>query len=346
MGAVVCIMKKVGVGKWKIQPPHNFLIRVQAIFIMRRHVFAIFSVICLLASVFPLTFSQSSHRNATDKAVNYLVLNYNNSICLISETVNGSSFWLYSDNFLSATVLLCYEENNLTLTQTGNEISGKISYYLNECNIKPYSLYNVLGGGGFVAYNNSVIFTLEDGIKIDLNNGTSQLNPSEYGDIAFLTSLYYYKKGDLKRASDNFNAGALMCDGVGINDKAFREGGSAGIYQTYKLALFYLLGQVLGYNVPNSVVNRILSLQTSSGGFLTGYYPNGIIPEGVVTNTETTALVVYSLSPQIITRFFPKYVVYNQPPRVSSSSLSSIYAIIPLMVAVSIISIVIKKVKF
>lgn len=160
-------------------------------------------------------------------------------------------------------------------------------------------------------------------------------------------SLDSYRKGNLKKASDYFNIGALMYDGVGINDKAFREGGVAGIYQTYKLALFYLSGQVLGYNVPNSVVNRILSLQTSSGGFLTGYYPNGTIPEGVVTNTETTALVVYSLSPQIISRFFPRQTNINQPRGVSySSNLMIVYSIILLTVGVSITIIVIKKVKF
>ena len=101
---------------------------------MLRHVFAIFSVICLLASAFPLTFSQSSYRNATDKAVNYLVLNCNNSICLIPETVNGSTFWLYSDNYLSAIILSYYDESNITLTQKGHAISDKIVYYLNKYN--------------------------------------------------------------------------------------------------------------------------------------------------------------------------------------------------------------------
>jgi hypothetical protein len=265
-----------------------------------------------LASALPFLKS-CSYRDVTDKAVNYLAINYNGSVGLIPEFVNSSTFWIYSDNFLSATVLLYYDENNSTLTQIGNAINSRIAYYLSKYNIKPYSLYNVLGDGGFIAYNNTLTFTLEDSVKIDLNNGTTPLNPSEYGDVAFLQSLYYYRIGDIERALDYFNVGALMYDGVGINDKAFREGDSRGIYQTYKLALFHLAGYVLGCNTPNSVVNRILSLQTSSGGFLTGYYPNGTIPSGVTANTETTALVIYALSPQIIEKFFPKHAS-SKPP--------------------------------
>ena len=79
-------------------------------------------------------------------------------------------------------------------------------------------MYNVLGEGELVAFNGSLHFTLEYSVKVDLNNGTTLLNPSEYGDIAFLIALDYYRKGDLKKASEYFNIGARMYDGIGIND--------------------------------------------------------------------------------------------------------------------------------
>jgi len=303
-------------------------------------VFAIFFSLLLLISVFPMLFAlPNDYKVATDRAVNYLVLNYNETVGLISETVNGSTFWLYSDNFLASLVLLYYDDGNLTCTRIGSMVSQKLEYYLGKYNVKAYSKYNVLCKEDLVAFNSGLNFTLEDGVKVDLNNGTSPLNPSEYGDVAFLMALYYYRRGDLKKATDYFNIGAGMYDGIGINDIAFKKGESKGIYQTYKLALFYLAGYVLGYSVPDNVINRILSLQASNGGFYTGYYPNGTIPEAVVTNTETTALAVYALSPQIARKLFSSHI--NLEP-----FLSLACTIVFVLFIATVLVIFIKRIKF
>jgi len=45
-------------------------------------------------------------------------------------------------------------------------------------------------------------------------------------------------------------------------------------------------------------------MQANNGGFYTGYLPNDTIPQGVTTNTETTSLVIYAYSPQIIEYYF------------------------------------------
>ena len=45
-------------------------------------------------------------------------------------------------------------------------------------------------------------------------------------------------------------------------------------------------------------------MQAHNGGFYTGYLPNGVIPQGVTTNTETTSLVIYAYSPKIIEYYF------------------------------------------
>jgi hypothetical protein len=77
-------------------------------------VFAIFFSLLLLISAFPMLFAlPNDYKVATDKAINYLVLNYNETVGLIPETVNGSTFWLYSDNFLASLVLLYYDEGHL-----------------------------------------------------------------------------------------------------------------------------------------------------------------------------------------------------------------------------------------
>ncbi len=62
-------------------------------------------------------------------------------------------------------------------------------------------------------------------ISITLNNGSSELNPNNYADIAFLEALYYDRIGQMSEALSLFEAGANMYNGVGIKDIAFN-----GIY--------------------------------------------------------------------------------------------------------------------
>ncbi|MEM1985511.1 MAG: hypothetical protein QXK55_06860 [Nitrososphaeria archaeon] len=271
-----------------------------------------------------------------DKAIDYLVNNYNPSFGLIPEVEGGNIYWVYSDNYLAYLVLKYYNPNNGTLTDVADNISRTLSYYTQLYNFEPKNKFNILGGST-PTFGNALTFNLTENLKIDLNNGTTELPASDYGDIAFLKALYYWKIGEYKKANDYFVAGARMFDGVGINDLPFREGNTKGIYQTYKLGLYVLAGKVLGKTVPDAVVERIKSLQASNGGFLTGYYPNGTIPEGVVTNTETTAIIVYAFSPQIISHFFKPQtqtiISYPSP----TTSFSSIYYIIPLLIVIIIL---------
>ncbi len=236
-------------------------------------------------------------------AVNYLAKNYNPRYGLISEVDGGNIFWVYGDNYLAYLVLKYFDSNNRTLLDIAENISSTLSYYLQTYNFEPLNKFNVLGGST-PYFNISLTFYLTDNVRVDLNNGTGVLDPRSYGDVAFLMALHYYRIGDYKKANDYFDIGARMFDGFGINDLPYREGDSKGIYQTYKLGLYVIACKVLGKNVPDAVVKRIRSLQAPNGGFLTGYYANGTIPSGVVTNTETTAIIVYAFSPQIIEHVF------------------------------------------
>jgi len=271
-----------------------------------------------------------------DKAVNYLAANYNSRFGLIPEVAGGDVYWVYSDNYLAYLVLKYYDPSNETLTKIADNITSTLAYYSNVYNVKPVSKFNILGGST-PYFNASVAYNLTEHVKVDLNNGTGVLDPKDYADVAFLMAIHYYKIGDYKKADGLFEVGAGMFDGIGFKDLPFKEGDAKGIYQTYKLGLYYLAGQVLGKTVPDAVVKRIKSLQASNGGFLTGYYANGTIPRGVVTNIETTAIIVYAFSPQIVNTFFPRQTV--------SLYFDYVYAFISLLLIVTILIILLKKEK-
>ena len=72
----------------------------------------------------------SSLQETLDRAVDYLVNNYNATMGLIPEAPNGTTYWLYSDNFLASYVLGNYDPNNATLTSLPTNISNTISRYM------------------------------------------------------------------------------------------------------------------------------------------------------------------------------------------------------------------------
>jgi hypothetical protein len=283
------------------------------------------------------------------KAVNYLMVNYDSTIGLIPEVPNGNTYWLLSDNFLAYPVLKYYDPNNSTLTTTANNISSTLSYYMNGYRLSSISQYNILVG--YTPYFNDTlsydIATNGYTVKTHLNNGTTILSPYQYADIAFLYALYTYRLGNMQGAINLFNIGASMYDGKGFNDLPFREGESQGVYQTYKLALYYMAGYVLARQVPNSVSERITDLQAPNGGFFTGYYPNGTIPNFVTTNTETTSLVIYAYSPQIIEHYFDRTLAlsYGFQEETFDLSYALLYYIAPVVAIIGILAGVVVYIK-
>jgi hypothetical protein len=87
-----------------------------------------------------------------------------------------------------------------------------------------------------------------------------------------------------------------MWDANGLVDDPFKNGtnGEKGVYQTFKDALYLLVLQKTGQPAPANLLWQILRLQSSVGGFNTGYYPNGTYA-GRSENTETTSIVTLAL---------------------------------------------------
>jgi hypothetical protein len=217
----------------------------------------------------------------------YLESNYNASLGLVSETPSHERFFLNSDNYL-ASLVLSRECGNPGLAERINQTLARYNAQNFPNQFMVFSCRE--------DFNGSTNYNLSGKIWTTINNQPGGPLKDGYADIAFLQA--YYEKmcaGNAPGALAAFNAGAAEYNGIGFNDSAFREGPSHGIYQTYKLALYIYVSELLGQLVPLSALTSLLQMQASDGGFYTGYYP-GLTHGNTTTNTETTSLTILALS--------------------------------------------------
>ncbi len=116
---------------------------------------------------------------------------------------------------------------------------------------------------------------------------------SEYANLAFLGALNSEYQGDHQTALQIFGDALQMYDGTGFADKAFN-----GSYETYKLALALYSGSIIDAPNPyaDQMLETLLKLQNSDGGFYT-HYTDAIIPSrDSDTNTETTSFALLALN--------------------------------------------------
>jgi hypothetical protein len=243
-----------------------------------------------VASVYSLYGESSQYASQVARATGYLAANYNPSIGMVSETPKGSTYFVYSDNFLAAYVL--GGSRNSTLRSIATNITSTDKRFLAKVP-HPTNQYQVISSsnGTFFASNNYVLSRIGSSvIETTLNNGTSPLSPARYADIAFLDALYFHQIGAKAFAISDFAWGAKLYDGRGFDDQAF----CCGQYQTYKLALYDYVGKILGVVLPPGLDASLARLQAPNGGFYTGYVAD-FAPVGS-TNTETTSLAILALN--------------------------------------------------
>jgi hypothetical protein len=89
-----------------------------------------------------------------------------------------------------------------------------------------------------------------------------------------------------------FDKAIALWDGKGLRDRVF---GVTGLYATYKLGLLLMAAKKLDrmLDFHDDVVERLLSLQDKSGGWITDYKPDGT-PVGLA-NVETTCLALLAM---------------------------------------------------
>lgn len=219
--------------------------------------------------------------NAT-KGYEYIVNHYDLTYGLVRENENIDKYWLWTDNLVASHVLKDYD-----YAKSAN-ITSTIRYYNQNYDLDfrhPIgSLFDQ------VAYFNSVTDkNIVNNVWISDSDGSIELECSEYGDIAFYKSIYYYKAGRIDDARSCYDKGASMFDGVGIRDKVFEPDGQR--YSTYKLALWKIASNITGFGEANEALTIISLMQNSTTGGVYTHYRADMLPDSQ-TNVETTSLAI------------------------------------------------------
>ena len=247
-----------------------------------------------------------------DRAVNYLYVNYNNSIGLnyvspdYPDSDLNSTYFIYSDNYLASLVLRTYDLSNPTLVGRGENIKNNYTYYrdragANNTTLLPFTnQYRVLSenvsdisdsafhGAEDIDLNADINLTRLSGatVRTTINNGDSDLDPKEFADIAFLQAIYHKlrdESGAMEDYVDGLSSAVNLSDGMGFKDKPFYEHlqkYNEESYQTYKLALYIYASRLLrqeDYNRTafDRALHTLPKMQARNEGISDGGFSTG-----------------------------------------------------------------------
>jgi hypothetical protein len=284
----------------------------------------VFSSLSSFFSIISMARADSTHTASSgedlDRAVNYLYVNYDNTVGLIRESPDPefeNNYWVYSDNCLASLVLSNYDQSNLTLTGRAEDITNKMPYYLSQAGIcNPMNLYMALTASVFYFDNAQPVILAKVGdatVKTTMNNRIGDpLLPWNYSDVAFLQAVYHYNWGNKTDAKTAYDFGVGRWDEKGFKDDPFND---THLYQTYKLALYIYASRLLGPEVYNQTMLdtandtlRAMQQPDGNGGFNSSYSYDSTSPQAIGgTNTETTSLAVLALIPTTPHKPIPEF---------------------------------------
>jgi len=261
-------------------------------------------------------------------ACSYLESNYENSTGLVRETPTLDRFFLYSDNYLAARVLSSGCDN----PGLAESINRTLSRYDASRFPNQYMAFDCRGP----FFGGSEDYRVSGDVWTTVNNQSGTPLNDGYADIAFLRAYYYVECANNPPAAiAAFDAGASEYVGVGFDDAPFLVGQSAGVYQTYKLALYVYTAELLNQTAPLGALVSMARMQNSTtGGFYTGYDAN-LTPVGT-TNTETTCLSIMAL----VAAF--GHTVPKSSTQVSLTFIASVWAIAVVATVIALVVLAVK----
>jgi hypothetical protein len=224
-------------------------------------------------------------REATAKGRRFLEALFEPALDLLPEYRGAKVYWLFHDNYLASKVLA---DSNAALASKiwasvkrfGIDHSGKIEILFGEAKrplpFREYELTQVRRIG-------------EKLVKTEILKEAVLQGWQEYADLLFLAAI---AQTDRDKARHHFDDGMAMWDGMGYRDRAAANDDR---YATYKLALSLIAAAKLGVKPKShvAIIDRLLALQTDTGGWITDYGKTGK-PLGLA-NVETTCLAILGL---------------------------------------------------
>ncbi len=270
--------------------------------------FSLFLVLSLVCSCSAQNETNTAH--VSDKAVSFVLSNFNSTIGLCSEVphgtpnsqnFNGDVFWITSDNLLAYALLQQYNASVAnTILQTmkayaaahtdlptdsrGIPVSYKHEPIIND------SFPDDFQPRGYVYCDLTLTDSYE--VKIEVNNGSIWPDWQNYSDELAWMGLSCLNKGGAlyySQAQTLYYQMMSMWDGKGFNDTQYRH---LGYYETFKLGLAIYLRKDLGLNQTQAEqeMDSIIQLcKKENGGICVNYNDN--LDTWGNPNTETTALI-------------------------------------------------------
>jgi hypothetical protein len=248
-----------------------------------------FNRICFLTLLLLATISVRASPDFSQqiaRAESFLTNLFDPQLDLLPEFQSSRTYWLFHDNYLAAHLLEPSRPDlsrriRTSLVKQGITNSGKIEILFGEARhplpFRNYLLTNV---------------TVIEGKTIRTEIVTTNIFAGwqEYADLLLLASIAE-ATSNVSAARTHFDRAERMWDGKGFHDAATRH---SGIHSTYKLALYLVAASRL--KIPSAhrevALDRLLSLQSPSGGWITDYKDNK--PHGLA-NVETTCLALLAL---------------------------------------------------
>ncbi len=210
---------------------------------------------------------------------------FNPQLNLLPEFQGAKTFWLYHDNYLAAKVL----------GKANPEISAKITAAIRRECAEQDSKAKILFDESArpLPFHDSQLTDvrqLTNGvIRTEIITTNVIIGWTNYADLLLLACI---ADENAVNARLDWNAALALWDGHGFMDAAAQAQKN---YSTYKLALAAIAAGRLHResDLPDGLLNKLLSLQSPSGGWITDYDATG--KQIGLANVETTCLCILGI---------------------------------------------------
>src|SRR4051812_18039758 len=222
---------------------------------------------------------------ATQNGRKFLVSLLDTNLGLLPEYRGANVYWLFHDNYLAAKVLVGTHPQTAgiiknALRREGFVKSGKIEIVFGEAEqplpFRQYELRDVRREGNKRIRTEVVTDKVMEGWE-------------QYTDLLLLASIAQPSR---TKARTYWEAALAEWDGKGFLDAAAKH---QKRYAPYKLGLALLAASRLSppARAPRGLLERLLSLQSESGGWITDYDAEG--KKLGLANVETTCLAIVGI---------------------------------------------------
>lgn len=227
----------------------------------------------------------SSPSDATQKARTFLVGMLDSNLGLLPEYRGAIVYWLYHDNYLAAKLLNISHPKiaqtiRSAIDREGVHKSGKIEILFGEVEKPlPFRQYQLI----------DVRRTTNTVIRTEVVTGDFLDGWTQYADLLLMACI---AETNNPAAQKHWEAAMRLWDGQGFLDAAAKHHKR---YSTYKLALALFAASHLSPSAkpPEGLLEKLLSLQDDSGGWITDYDAGG--KKIGLANVETTCLSILGI---------------------------------------------------